>query len=238
MWNLAPTGCRDVLIEGVHVEAPPTSPNTDAIDINGCDTAVIRDCDLDEGDDNVSIKATVGPCANVLVENCRCVHGHGISIGSETYKGIHDVTVRHCTFDGTVNGIRIKSARDRGNDLHGFSFSDITMKDVKTAITLNMYYMDRTGSREKAASPVTSSTPYLHDVRIENVTASGGRNAGEIIGLPERVIENVTLNNVTISAEKGMNFSDAKGVVCQNTVINVPKGTGFDQGNAQVTWVK
>jgi len=70
-------------------------------------------------------------------------HGHGISIGSETYGGIQHVTVRRCTFEGTVNGIRIKSARDRGNVLGDFSFSQITMKDVGTAIDINLYYHDK-----------------------------------------------------------------------------------------------
>ena len=201
-----------MVIEGLHVEAPPTSHNTDAIDINSCDTVIVRDCDLDEGDDNVSIKATEGPCANVLVENCRCLHGHGISIGSETYKGIHDVTVRDCTFDGTQNGIRIKSARDRGNDLYGFSFSNIKMTNVGNALTLNMYYMDKTAARNRVTAPVTEHTPKLHDVTIENVTATGVLTAGDITGLPEMDVKDVTLTNVNISANKGMTIRDAQQI--------------------------
>jgi polygalacturonase len=238
MYELVPTLCHDVMIDGVHVTASAHGPNTDAIDPMACDNVVIRNCDLDVGDDDIAIKAIQGPCTNIVVENCRCLHGHGISIGSETYKGIHDVTVRDCSFDGTSNGIRIKSARDRGNDLYGFSFSNITMKNVGTAITLNMYYMDRSGGRVRAAQPVTASTPRLHDVRIENVTVSSAENAGDIIGLPESDIRDVTLSNVSITADKGMTVRDAQGVIFKNVVIDAADGEAITTEFADVTQSK
>jgi polygalacturonase len=224
MWNLVPTLCHDVTIERLHVNAPSMSPNTDAIDPQSCDTVLIRDCDLDIGDDNVAVKALDGVCCNILVENLRCLHGHGISIGSETYHGIHDVTVRNCTFIGTANGIRIKSARDRGNQIYGFHFSNITMKDVTTALTINMYYMDKAGSATRVTKPLTATTPYLRDVWIENVTATGAKTNEEIIGLPESPVKNINLTNVSISGAKGMIVRDAAGVVFKNVTITPASG--------------
>jgi len=235
MWNLVPTQSRDILIERVKVLAPAMAPNTDALDPQGCDNVVMRDCDLDEGDDNVAIKAIDAPCTNILVENCRCKHGHGISIGSETYHGIHNVTVRHCTFEGTDNGIRIKSARDRGNDLYNFEFSDITMTGVKNAITINMYYA---GPKERVMQPITASTPKLRDVRIENVTATGAQTCCEIIGLPESPVKNVVLSHVNLAGVKGMTVRDAQGVVLDQVVVTPTTGEPLTSQFADVTWKK
>ena len=236
MYHLVPTMCQDVLVDGVHITAPGRAPNTDAIDPMASQNVLIRDCDLDVGDDDVAVKATQGPCSNIRVENCRCKHGHGISIGSETYKGIHDVTVRDCTFEGTTNGIRIKSARDRGNALYGFAFSNISMKNVGTAITINLYYMDKTGSRAHVAMPVTASTPTLRDVHIENVNVTGAQTAGDITGLPESNVKDVTFSNVSISAHKGMSVSDAQGIVFRNVDIQAAVGEPLVSDHADVDW--
>lgn len=235
MYEMVARGCGDVLIEEAHINASSKGPNTDAIDPIACRNVLIRDCDLDVGDDNVAIKAIGGPTSDVLVENCRCKHGHGISIGSETYGGIHDVTVRDCTFDGTSNGIRIKSARDRGNDLYNFAFSNIVMRDVGTAITINMYYMDKSGSGRRVSKPVTASTPRLHGVRIDNVAVTGAQNAGDIIGLPESDVLDVKLSNVSIAAEKGMTVRDARGVVFTNVRITAEEGEPIASDHADLT---
>jgi polygalacturonase len=238
MWQLVPTLCQDVLIEDIHVKAPPNGPNTDAIDPNGCSNVLIRRCDLDIGDDNVAIKAIPGPCFNILVEDCKCLHGHGISIGSETFMGIHDVTVRNCTFNGTANGIRIKSARDRGNQLYNFAFSNIQLTDVPNAITLNMYYMDKAGSANRVEKPVTEHTPYLRNVRIEHVKISGAKVTCEIIGLPESPIKDVTLDDVQLAGDKGINVQDAQGVVFTNVTVTPTTGEPLISNHADVKWDK
>ena len=52
-----------------------------------------------------------------------------------------------CTFNGTTQGIRMKSGRDRGGDIGDFTYKDITMRDVGTAIQITDYYGgDRAGA--------------------------------------------------------------------------------------------
>jgi polygalacturonase len=238
MYHVMPVQCQDVLIEEVHILAPAFSPNTDAIDPNASDRVLIRKCELDEGDDNVAIKAIGGPAQNVLVEDCQCKHGHGISIGSETYGGIQHVTVRRCTFDGTVNGIRIKSARDRGNILGDFSFSHITMKDVGTAIDINLYYHDKEGSRNPTTRPVTRTTPTLSGVHIDHVTVTDAKIAGDIVGLPESVVSDVSLSDVQIGCTTGFTVRDARGVVFKNVVISPQHGEALACDHADVAWSK
>jgi polygalacturonase len=223
-WNLMFDRSSDLLIEGVRILAPENSPHTDGIDPNGCRNVVIRNCELDCGDDDVAIKAIDAPSHDILVENCRVLHGRGISIGSETYKGIHDVTVRNCTFEGTVHGIHIKSARDRGSQLYNFAFSNIDMKNVSLPLTINLYYEDKVAQMERFTDAVTATTPFVHDVRVDQFTATGADDAGEIIGLPESPVINVALSDLKISATDGLVITDAKSVVLKNVQIHVTDG--------------
>ena len=75
------------------VRAPFNAPNTDAIDPGPVTHAWIHHCDIDTGDDDIVIKSGG---TNVLIEDCTIKHGHGISIGSETTVGVHNMLVRRC----------------------------------------------------------------------------------------------------------------------------------------------
>ncbi len=102
------------------------------------------------GDDNVAIKSGEinspgpdDPSKNITITDCTFENGHGLSIGSEIAGGVQNVHAERIHFKGTDQGIRIKSARDRGNDVSNISFKDITMEDVKTAILVTEYYPKR-----------------------------------------------------------------------------------------------
>src|SRR5206468_167631 len=81
---------------------------------------------------------------------------------------------------------------------------------LKTAITINMYYMEKPpkgqtlATMDIPAQPVGEGTPIFRDIHISNVTAKLCQNAGEIIGLPESPVLGLEMKNVSIEAEKGM----------------------------------
>ncbi len=163
---------------------------------------------------------------------CACKHGHGISIGSETYGGVHDVTVQNCTFDGGDNGIRIKSAHDRGNQLTRFSFSNITMDNVKNPIVIDMYY---SGGKKRTIKEVTATTPFLSNVRISDVKITNSSNAGRILGLPEAAATDIILHNVSIESKTGMMISDVKLCTFDNVIIKTQKGEPIIKNYADLT---
>jgi polygalacturonase len=233
MWFFVPVHCEDVTIENVKVNSPQHSPNTDALDPTASTNVLIRNCDLDEGDDNVAVKAIGGPCSNIWIEGLHCKHGHGISIGSETYGGVHDVTVRDCTFDGGDNGIRIKSARDRGNDLTNFTYSNITMDNVTNPIVIDMYY---SGGKTRVTKDVTPTTPHLSHVRISDVKITNSKNAGRILGLPEAPVTDVVLSNVSIQAKSPMTVNDVKACEFDHVDIKIEQhGDAIVQNYADLT---
>ena len=99
------------------------------------------------GDDNIAIKAgrngstlVPGGCQDITVTNCTFLHGHGLSIGSETNSGYKNIRVVGCTFNGTTNGIRVKSAVSAGGLCENLYYSDITMTKVTNPIVIDMAY--------------------------------------------------------------------------------------------------
>ncbi|HKC65127.1 MAG TPA: glycoside hydrolase family 28 protein [Pyrinomonadaceae bacterium] len=235
-FHLVPNRCRDVTIEDVKIQAPEDSPNTDGIDPTGSSYVLIRRCIIDVGDDNIAFKSNPneGATENVLVTDCTFKHGHGASIGSNIGGGIRNIRVEHSTFENTDNGIRIKSTRDRGGVVENVTYRDLTMKNVGTAITLNLFYFDKEGQRERESKPVTETTPVVRSVEIRNVRVEGAKSAGEIIGLPEMPISSILMDSVRINARAGMTIQDAKAVELIDVQITAQKGEPLTVRDAEV----
>jgi polygalacturonase len=235
-FHLVPQRCHDVTIENVTIIAPADSPNTDGIDPSSSRWVLIRHCTIDVGDDNVAFKSNPGegPTENVLVTDCVFKHGHGASVGSNIGGGIRNIVVQNCSFDGGDNGIRIKSARDRGGLVENVTYRHITMKNVGVAITLNLFYFDKAAQQERKSAAVTSTTPVIRGIRITDVTVEGAKTAGDIVGLPEMPIDNVILENVRVNANTGMTIQDAKNVSMRNVRIVPQKGEPLKVVSAEV----
>ena len=209
MWQIVPYYSDDLTFANMKVLAPQHSHNTDGIDPFSSSNIVIDHLTIDTGDDNVAIKSgqpdSPGPDApsrHIVITDCTFLHGHGLSIGSEIAGGVQDVRAERIHFKGTDQGVRVKSNRDRGNSAIGhFVFRDITMEDVRTPILISEFYpkVPDVIVEEK----VTRLTPFFDDITIENVTATGAKQAALIVGLPESPIQNLKLIHVHLSGETG-----------------------------------
>jgi polygalacturonase len=240
MFHLVPRNCTDVTIKGITIKSPSNAHNTDGIDPSGWNY-LITDCTIDAGDDNIAIKPNRSRAPgnkNYTITNCKFLHGHGMSIGSGTEGGVEDLRVSNCTFDSTDAGIRIKTLRGRGGVLQNLTYENLTMKNVKYAIRIIDYYPERTAPQDPStekAEPVTATTPINKNITIRNVTATDSQYAGQIWGLPEAPITDVTLSNVTISAKKGLVIHYAKGIRFTNSKITVEEGKPLTTYSAEVT---
>ena len=235
MWQVVPYYSDDVTIRNVRILAPVPSPNTDAIDPFSSSNVLIENVYSDVGDDNVAIKSGMinspgpdSPSRNITVRNCTFMHGHGMSIGSELAGGAQNIVAEHIQFDGTDQGVRVKANRDRGNVVKNLVFRDLTMKDVKNAIVISEYYPRIMPTEGVEAAPVGRLTPHFSDITIENVTATGSKSAGAIVGLPESPVKNVVLKNVKISAQKGLTIGYAD-VTGSDVVVQAAEGEGITQ---------
>ena len=246
-FHFVPTECEGVVISNVTILAPERAANTDAIDPSNCKNVLITKCKIDVGDDNVAIKAgnpvagRAFACEDITVTDCTFLHGHGMSIGSETAGGVRNVTVKNCAFANTENGLRIKSQRDKGGIVENIFCDGITMSNVNPAITLTCYYANNSSgdtappAAADEATKASEKIPTYRNIHIRNLTATCPKAAGTITGLPESCITNVVLENVKISAAKSFEIRNAKGVQLRNVSVTVPKGEPFVLENAEVS---
>jgi len=231
-WQIVPYYADDLTFRNIKVLAP-LSPNTDAIDPFSSSNIVIDHVFASTGDDNVAIKSGEinspgpdDPSKNITITDCTFERGHGISIGSEIAGGVQNVHVERIHFKGTDQGIRIKSARDRGNDVSNISYKDITMEDVKTAILVTEYYPSAPPAGEVPSVPVGRLTPKFHNITIENVTATNSGSAGYIVGLPESPVMDFTMKNVHLAGKTGLKIAYAT-VTLEDVTVTPDTGEGI-----------
>ena len=239
-WTIHPVYCDKATFTRLTVLAPPDSPNTDGIDPDSSTNITISHCKFDCGDDCVAIKSgrdadgrRVGkPSANILVENCLMLHGHGgVVVGSEMSGGVKNVLARNCVFDGTKRGIRLKTTRGRGGTVEDVTFENITLRNIpEDAISINMYYNTKPDGTTR---PVTEATPTFRNVTLRNITIESAQSAGSIHGLPESPITNLLLQNVTIKATKGLDIRYATDTTFKDVSVTAEEGPSITKTSVE-----
>ena len=225
-------------IHGVTISEPASeagkgkaSHNTDGVSIWG-PYVNIYNCNISNGDDNVV-------CDNdaqyIHVWNCDFGTGHGASIGSYT-KNIKHVWFDNITMNGTTAGIRMKTGINSDGTLRGggeedWKFTNFTMTKVKNPLSIDCFY-DKNYNSDPAvdkanARTLDSTTPTYNGIYLQNVKTTDvcDGNAIFFVGRPESHIKNVTLDNVQISAKKGIDIRFVDNLVFKNgSKITVSNG--------------
>ena len=216
-WHIHPFYSQDFLMVDCFVTAPKDSPNTDGVNPESCDQVGVIGCKFSVGDDCIAIKAGKidmalkykRPANRHNISNCLMEFGHGaVTLGSELSAGIRNLSVTRCWFRATDRGLRIKTRRGRGKDsvIDNVLFDNIRMENVLTPIVINMWYNccdpDRfeeyVWSREHL--PVDDRTPHLGSFAFRDMECTGAEVAACYIdGLPESPIDEVTLENISVS---------------------------------------
>ena len=207
------------------------SHNTDGVSIWG-PYVNIYNCNISNGDDNVVCD---DDARYIHVWNCDFGTGHGASIGSFT-NNIKHVWFDNITMNGTTAGIRMKTGINSDGTLRGggeedWKFTNFTMTKVKNPLSIDCFY-DKNYNSDPAvdkanARAVDSTTPTYNGIYLQNVKTTDvcEGNAIFFVGRPESHIKNVTLDNVQISAKKGIDIRFVDNLVFKNgSKITVSSG--------------
>ena len=207
------------------------SHNTDGVSIWG-PYVNIYNCNISNGDDNVVCDDNA---QYIHVWNCDFGTGHGASIGSYT-KNIKHVWFDNITMNGTTAGIRMKTGINSDGTLRGggeedWKFTNFTMTKVKNPLSIDCFY-DKNYNSDPAvdkanARAVDGTTPTYNGIYLQNVKTTDvcDGNAIFFVGRPESHIKNVTLDNVQISAKKGIDIRFVDNLVFKNgSKITVSSG--------------
>lgn len=237
--------CVNVTVNGIDINTPDQTPNTDGIDCSGVNV-LIENSHISDGDDHIALgDGHVGSFNHdITVAGCVLGTGHGVSIGSYTQGGLSNLLVTDCIWTNGSAGIKVKSDIDRGGLIQNLRYQNLTMTNTQIPIYFTTYYTNSgtssgVGFAKAAGYPVysvSSTTPIYKNILVSNLVAvpATGYSAGIIWGRPEMCISNIVLDHVNITASKYFNVYNAKGVQFVDSQITAITGTNFGLFNADL----
>jgi polygalacturonase len=247
-WCLHPLMSENITVKNVTVKNPWYAQNGDGIDVESCKNVEIDNCIFDVGDDALCMKSgrdaegrkRAMPTENISIKNCTVYASHGgFVIGSEMSGGAKNIYVSNCTFIGTDIGLRFKTTRGRGGVVENIFIKDIYMKNiVGEAILFDMYYeakdpialKDEIRELPKVTfKKVDETTPVFKNFTISNVYCYGAEKAIFVRGIPEMHVKNITLQNMVLQTNKGIDIQEASNILLNNIkIINVENDPVID----------
>jgi hypothetical protein len=201
-WTLRPINCTRVFIQGIVIRNPAIGPNTDGIDLTGCQQVVISDCLIDTGDDAICLKSE-NPYGSaprlskdITVTNCIITSStNGFKIGTATQGGFENITFSNSTIvsidpdiaSRMVAGIAIEVVD--GGWIDGIVMTGIQIQDARAPLVI------RRGNR---SNPFPTDQTRLRGVLIDGVHATGAILTSSITGIPGMDVEDVRLSDIHI----------------------------------------
>ncbi|KAF3441562.1 hypothetical protein FNV43_RR15476 [Rhamnella rubrinervis] len=202
-WNVHPVYSSNILVQGITIIAPITSPNTDGINPDSCTNTRIEDCYIVSGDDCVAVKsgwdeygiAFGWPTKQLVIRRLTCISPYSavIALGSEMSGGIQDVRAEDIVAIHTESGVRIKTAVGRGGYVKDIYVRKVTMHTMKWAFWMTGNYGSHADTHwDPKALPEIKGINY-RDIVADNVTM-----AARLEGISNAPFTGICISNVTI----------------------------------------
>jgi polygalacturonase len=146
LWSIHLLFCKNFTARGLTVRS--VGANGDGFDVDSCDGVLIERCDINTGDDAISLKSGRGlaaqnlarPTQNVAIRDCR-LHSSiyaALGFGTEMSGGIRNVKLENCIVSGKQNAIFIKSRDGRGGFMENISGENLTVLKSPTFIGFDL----------------------------------------------------------------------------------------------------
>lgn len=202
-WTIHLWMCKDVWAHDLDVYAH--GHNNDGIDIEMTQHIVVENCEFDQGDDAVVLKAGRNqdgwalnmPTQDVVVRNCNIIKGHCLlGIGSEMSGGVRRVYMHDChSSDAVFRLLYIKTNHRRG----GF-VEDITVENVSAAKMLRVFEIDTDVLYQWRDIVPTFETAItsIRNITIRNAECKQSDAVFELRGDARRPISGVTVENIHV----------------------------------------
>lgn len=198
-WTLHAFNCDDVDIQGISIKNPVDGPNTDGIDLTGCQGVRISNCTVQTGDDAICLKSS-NPYGheprlvrNVSVSHCTLTTCcNGFKIGTESAGGFENITFSDSeVFSGDVpyperviSGVALEVVD--GGWIDGVEVSRIQMERVRAPLFIRM------GERKNSREPAKHG---LRNVHLSDIHAKDVLMASCITGLPGVEVQDISVSN-------------------------------------------
>lgn len=224
-WTVHPIYCEDVIVRGVTIENPTVSPNTDGINIESSNRALVENCTVvTTGDDMFCLKAgrnedaweVAIPCENVVIRNCRSLgesKSGGIVFGSEMSADIRNVLAENCEFANNVNCARLKAKDGRGGVVENVDIKNLHLGRGMRGINLSFRYSCEATDAPK--EPM-KHMPTFRNVYFEDITCDDVDIGISIDNVPGGVMDNIHFKNININATTCLTADSVSGLFFDN----------------------
>jgi polygalacturonase len=226
------TGCDNMTVDNVTMDT-----NRDGIDIDCCRNTMVSNCRINSpNDDGLCPKSTYALGRNVITENLTITNcqvsgfeegtlldgtmkpsrnrNGRIKFGTEASGGFRNCTVSNCTFRG-CKGLALEEVD--GGLMEDITVDNLTMIDVQSyAIYITTGIRNRGGNLQQAS---TCRNISISNVIADQVSKSSGI---QIMGTPEKPVENIRLDNIRLISNGGGTAADA-------ALIPAELGTGYPE---------
>lgn len=205
-WTMHFFHCKNILAERVIIRSRGLG-NNDGIDIDCCENMIIRNCDIDSGDDAICFKTTGPyPCRNIEVSNVHIyTREAAVKFGTESAGNFENITVQHIqVMFAREGGIKLFSVD--GSHMRHIRIEDVTMYKVHLPILV------RLGARLKTfrEGDPKLGTGSISDVQISHVKVYDGDVVGILIsGVPGYRVNKLNFDNIDIQLPGGGTAEDA-----------------------------
>jgi len=200
MWMQHYLACDDVRISGITVHSR-VNRNNDGINIDSCHRVAISNCNISSGDDSIVLKSTSARvCRDVTISNCVVSsHCNGLKMGTESNGGFKNIVMTGCViYDTRLAGVALEIVD--GGTMDRVVVSNITMNKTGAPIFLRLGNRARPFKKDMKKPGIGT----MKNITISNIEATdAGLTGCAIAGLPQALIENVTLSNLRLSFAGG-----------------------------------
>lgn len=248
LWTVRLSGCKDVLIHGIHIENDLKLPNNDGIDLDRCRNVRISDCNIISGDDCIVLKtceetASYGStCENITVTGCTLIStSSALIVGCECREPMRNIVFDACTIRSSHRGLAIRLSE--ASDIENVLFSNMV---IETRIFHEKWW----GRGEPI---IVSALPWdrergigqVRNVRFVNILARSEHGIYIEGWCPDRV-ESIYLENVRLEIDKwskwpGGRFDrrpcpDEALPEHPTTGVYIKNATGVTLRNVEIVW--
>jgi hypothetical protein len=235
-YNVHLVYCDDVQVTGVRVKGLDKTLNATGIVVDSCRNVRISGCTLSSGDDGISLKAgfaedgrRVGlDCADVIIQHCTFLDsdGAGVSIGSETAGGIHDVVLSDCVMDNLKWGFRLKTNRGRGGVVENIRLTNLIIDRARRSGMELTAWHDAVAFPDRHLQPgPAEGTPIVRHIDLSELTISRCPVAFTVRGLPERPFEQLNFRAITATrTETGVQCEHMAGATFDGVSLSASRG--------------
>ena len=241
LWSIHLLLCKNLTARNLIIRTINT--NGDGIDVDSCSDVTIENCDINTGDDAISLKSGRGlaamllgrPTQNVLIRNCTLASSidAGLGLGTEMSGGIRDVRIENCTMSGRQNGIFIKSRDGRGGFMENITGENLIINNSGTFVGI-----DLVTKGIQATDPVPGAVEkwaLVKNISFDHVWINNTQVlvAGKNVSA-DRPIDGLTFTDITGNCASGITLANVLNAKFDGINVTGFRGTLFTTNNVQM----